>query len=203
MAGFFSSFEGEGGAGVFSRKKGVSGGRELQSAAEVYFKSLNGSWDLALSLAEKAPFTAARVEPGSLRRSYNIMQGSSEETCPTLWGLSSATNSGKLRYNGDLNLLEVSGDIVKRTATPTYASKTADTQGGQSTGVNGAPKPKGSASQTVQVIYADDTLMVTREAPNMNAAGKEDSMRISDPDLYLLWKRCKPVQYKKFYNKRY
>ena len=39
MSGFFSSFEGEG-TGVFSQKKGVSGGRELQSAAEIYFKSL-------------------------------------------------------------------------------------------------------------------------------------------------------------------
>lgn len=203
MAGFFSSFEGEGGTGVFSRKSGVSGGRELRSAAEVYFKSLNGSWDLALSLAEKSPYTANRVEAGSLRRSYNTAQGASQETTPTLWGLSSATNSGNFRYNGDLNLLEVSGDIVKRTATPTYASKTAGSDGVQATGVNVGLKPKGAASQTVQVIYADDTLMVTREAPTMNSAGRGDTMKVSDPDLYLLWKRCKPVQYKKFYNKKY
>lgn len=203
MAGFFSSFEGEGGTGVFSRKKGVSGGRELGSAAEVYFKSLNGSWDLAVSLAEKSPFTANRMELGSLRRSYNIAQGASQETCPTLWGLSSATNSGNFRYNGDLNLLEVSGDIVKRTATPTYASKTAGSEGVQASGVNEGLKPKGAASQTVQVIYADDTLMVTREAPTMNSAGRGDTVKVSDPDLYLLWKRCKPVQYKKFYNKKY
>jgi hypothetical protein len=31
--------------------------------------------------------------------------------------------------------------------------------------------------------------------------GINESVRVSDPDLYLLWKKCKPVQYKRFYTK--
>ena len=273
MAGFFTSFEDDdssgfsgfrerGGSTASTGGRGRAGGKaaELKSVSEVYYKHLNGSWDLALSIQERPPYSANRLESGAIRRTYDIKLGTSSEIIPTFWGLSTSTTNGRFKYNGPLSLLEVSGDIITRTAAPTYANRVraqGGAFGGKQSGasVNGhGNKPReeggvegtGTVSQTVQIIYADDTMMVTREAPNMslqsakeqviNAAAARartgsgsgsgsgvpedmtassvtrladstvdinvnEQMRVSDPDLYLLWKKCKPVQYNRFYTK--
>ena len=270
MAGFFTSFENNDSSGFSGFRessgsatttgggRGRAGGKgdELKSVSEVYYKHLNGSWDLALSIQERPPYSANRLESGAVRRTYDIKQGTSSEIVPTFWGLSSSTSNGRFKYNGPLSLLEVSGDIITRTAAPTYAYRAREQGGafgGKKSGAsaNGSgSKPKeeggvertGTVSQTVQIVYADDTMLITREAPNMSlqpaqeqvinaAAGRgrtgsgsgvpenktassgarladsavdinvNEQMRVSDPDLYLLWKKCKPVQYNRFYTK--
>ena len=142
--------------------------QELKSVSEIYYKCLNGSWDLALSIQERPPYCANRLEAGALRRTYDIKLGTTSEKQPTFWGLGTTTSSGRFEYNGPLSLLEVSGDIITKTATPTYATRDTAYRRKFCVQSNNQTKSKGRDSQTVQIIYADDTLMVTREAPTMN-----------------------------------
>ena len=75
-------------------------------------KSLNGSWDLMLSLSDKKPYVAKRYESGSVRRILNMKfdrpassflvpeVSTVKEEAPVFWGLSTSTIRGTVVWNG-------------------------------------------------------------------------------------------------------
>ena len=52
----------------------------------VYGRLLNGTWDLVLSVKDKAPYLAERFESGTLRRNYDKYYDKVIETNSVMWG---------------------------------------------------------------------------------------------------------------------
>lgn len=157
-----------------------------EDIGSIFGKSVNGSWELVLSVKDAKETPAKLYEAGAVRRllllsksngtaavspSFNPSSSSSssvQETVPVFWGMDVYTRSGPLAYNPMRQELTTAMREEKSSVSPWQ---------------------KAAASHTVQVIWANNEIMVTREVAS-------DSIR--DPDLYTVWKRLKPVLYKKY-----
>lgn len=141
--------------------------------SDYYFKALNGTWEVVVALSDKSPYTAKRYEYGDLRRTL-ITQVTGfgtpmcEEVYPTFWGLSQGKNRFTLDWDGRRNEVSFSGGELSSSQGPWVR--------------------RNDRSQSVQVTFCDDTMLVT----------KQMSESISEPDLYLLWKRVLPTVWKKY-----
>jgi hypothetical protein len=172
MGGFFSSLDSDSDYYQKPRRAGA----ELGTCSEIFHHSLNGTWDLCVSISDQIPYIASRYESGSVRRSFNIATNIIEEKKPTFWGLSTVTISERFDFNFRLSCIEVKEAFLSKSPVPAYYSLSSDYD-----------------RRDIQVVFADDTLMITRQVSSQD--------KISDPDIYVLWKKCQPVLYKQYYNK--
>lgn len=158
-----------------------------EDIGSVFGRSLNGSWELVLSVKDLRETPAKLYETGAVRRllllpkngttastpalvpnSASTSSSTVQETVPVFWGMDVYTRSGPLTWNSVRQELTTAMREEKSSASPWQ---------------------KASDSHTVQVVWANSEIMVTREvAPDA----------IRDPDLYSVWRRLKPVLYKKY-----
>jgi hypothetical protein len=136
---------------------------------ESFGRQVNGTWDLVISISDKAPFTASRYESGSVRRVLDVVNLACSETVPVLWGLSEAKYWYDMEWDAVRSQVSLSGGQIRQSTAP-WQKKKQD-------------------RQTFQVVYCDDAMLVSRE---MSAD------TISDPDLYSVWKRVLPTVWRKY-----
>ena len=171
---------------------------------------MNGSWDLVLSIYDKASLAMKKYEIGDVRRAifYNNISGKDNiiqlakndfmvESSPTMWGMSRS----QLKYVLSFCLKEIYFYILPFSTLFYFFTSRANI----SLIANGiliadfenkgksSPSPwqqfRSSMQQELQVVWVDTDVMVTRQ---------QNSNRVNDPDLYALWKRMKPTKYNKY-----
>ena len=69
------------------------------SINDLYYKQLNGTWDIAISIVDAAPYGAKRYEAGDIRRIISLSDGIYQEINSVLWGFSFASRSYPMEYN--------------------------------------------------------------------------------------------------------
>jgi len=123
---------------------------------------------LVISLYDKSPYNFKRYDSNSVVNTYNFIDLKCTEVVPTLWGLSTLTRQYQTTWNPIRREIMFSGKDVRE--------------------INIPSQTKRKDHQCYQIIYCDDSILVTRQ-PNE---------RLSEPDLYNLWKRKKTVVWKKY-----
>ena len=88
---------------------------------------------------------------------------------PVLWGLSTAKHYCDLKWNEDRAEILLSGGLLPSSNAPWIKKK--------------------QKSQSFQVIYCDEVMMISREV---------NKDYISGPDLYAIWKRVSATIWKKY-----
>jgi hypothetical protein len=86
--------------------------------ASSYEKSMNGTWDLLVSLADTQPYTAKRYESGMMRRIVDMPNESCIEVVPVMWGLSTARQWSELKWNAQRTEALMSGPQVVQSQAP-------------------------------------------------------------------------------------
>lgn len=171
----------------------VSTNRELDYSYNETRHFVNGSWDLVSSLVDSTPYSARRFDLGAVRRSVDLEMLSCTETFPVLWGLGTAVYSYDLSWNAVLDEVTLTGNALKNSKSPWQKAS-------RSSQIFQVPYIHTFlifllyfliTTHTLlfyQVLYCDDQIMVTRQV----------SDKVSDPDLYLLWKRMKETVWIKY-----
>lgn len=131
----------------------------LSSPANVFSRTVNGTWDLMVSLVDERPYSARRFESGVMRRIFDMKERQVTEAVPVFWGLSSSTLRGNFEWNEQRCEVTLPGEEFSRSRAPWH--------------------DKGE-EKVFQVIYADEEVMLTCEKSSKKPQG---------PDLYSLWKR--------------
>jgi hypothetical protein len=169
----------------------------------------NGSWELMTTLIDTAALPIKRFDLGMVRRSINILgsnrtatsrdgmisiddiaesmsvvativgpAGSSTscmESYPMFWGLASGTAAYSVACVGGNQQLLFKGEALKRDSKSPW-------------------KNKGLDSQSVELLYCDEQIMITVERGSTN-----DKKSSGDTgDLFTLWRRMKEQLWKKY-----
>ena len=111
----------EGSKDLMDKSKEVSsvwGGSRNQVVTDTFQRTINGTWDLVVHLSDVAPYTAARFEPGAVRRSIDIINRQSSETYPVLWGLSTSKFTCNLEYDTQRSEVSLSGSQLSQSKAP-------------------------------------------------------------------------------------
>lgn len=96
----------------------VWGGSRNTVVTDTFQRTINGTWDLVVHLSDVAPYTATRFEPGSVRRSLDIVNKQSSETYPVLWGLSTSKFTCNLEYDAQRSEVSLSGSQLPQSKAP-------------------------------------------------------------------------------------
>ena len=130
-----------GGSPSSGRKPSAS---QFRRPSDVFSRSVNGTWELVVSVADSAPYAARRFESGDLRRVFDVKNEAALEQAPTLWGLGSVTLRSSLRWDDERCELGFSGGDLRRSTGPW--------------------QERGADRRVLTVAYCDDEILVTREA---------------------------------------
>jgi hypothetical protein len=134
-----------------------------------------------LSIYDKTPAIVQRYELGDVRRvvlfdplcavdELVCKNNTAIESSPSMWGFSRSFLKAEVEWNAPRRELSFSFEAGGRPSASPW-------------------QRKDSAFQTLQVVWVDNDILVTRE---MSKAS------FSSLDLYVLWKRMKPVIYNKY-----
>lgn len=137
----------------------------------VYGRLLNGTWDLVVSVKDKAPYLAERFESGTLRRTYDKYYDKVIETNSVMWGMSTKIRSMDMSWSDSRSELSLSGGDIQTSIAPWQKTNIKDKN-----------------KRIFDIIFCDDSIIVTREL----------TMSVSDPPLYTLWKKVLPTIWKKY-----
>jgi len=148
---------------------------------------------------------------GSVRRVLQLERGEGIESVPTFFGLSAAQVMGDVLWYAARNELTFAPRQGRRSSAPCQPQvfrspslkgiglpgmalgrvwdeiQDPDVAGGVDMKAM-ATAPTSPTAHTVQIIWADRDIKVTRQ-PNAD---------VSEPDLYVVWKRMSPIVYKKY-----
>mmetsp|Transcript_22862 Transcript_22862/g.31352 ORF Transcript_22862/g.31352 Transcript_22862/m.31352 type:complete len:206 (-) Transcript_22862:123-740(-) len=153
---------------AFKGEEKVAGSDAISYSYNETKHFVNGSWDLVSSLREAAPYSAKRYDLGAVRITVDMELKLCTETVPVLLSLFTAVYSHTLRWTASVCELQLQGPQMKNSKAPWQKN--------------------GLSSQSFQVEYCDDMMMVTRQV----------SDKYSEPDLYALWKRKKDAVWIKY-----
>lgn len=137
----------------------------------VYGRLLNGTWDLVVSIKDKAPYLAERFESGTLRRTYDKYYDRCSETNSVMWGMSTKVRTMDMSWSDSRSELTLTGGDIQTSIAPWQKANIKDRN-----------------KRNFDIIFCDDSIIVTREL----------TTSVSDPALYTLWKRVLPTVWKKY-----
>lgn len=87
------------------------------SLNELYYKQLNGTWNIMVSIVDAAPYVSKRYEIGDIRRVISISDNIYQETNSVLWGFSSASRSYPMEYDVQRNEITLSSNKLLQSGT--------------------------------------------------------------------------------------
>ena len=114
----------------------------LSSPANVFSRTINGTWDLMVSLMDERPYSARRFESGVMRRIFDMKKSQVTESVPVFWGLSSSTLRSNFEWDEQRCEVTLPGEEFSRSRAPW--------------------QDKGE-EKVFHVIYADEEVMLTCE----------------------------------------
>ena len=87
------------------------------SLNELYYKQLNGTWNIVISIVDAVPYVSKRYEIGDIRRVISISDNIYQETNSVLWGFSLASRFYPMEYDIQRNEITLSSNELLRSGT--------------------------------------------------------------------------------------
>eukprot|EP01041_Mallomonas_annulata_P000619 gene619-1195_t len=174
---------------------------EVVDLGALFGKNINGSWDLVMSLSDKRPHCARMFESGSLRRTFDTNFAS----LPSPSGIDGTTTTTMMPFGSSFSISDARKEMspVVTETEPVFWGLGSNTRKGavswnsdrseltvslKDGKQSPVPCQKPADRQIVQILWADEEIKVTRQS----------SETFGNPDLYTVWRRLKPVLYKKY-----